>query len=104
MTETTCAVGTPLCPTMLWPSHTENALCNGLVRVNLRFRSPMSWYETLPHPSRQGRPKTGPSPVDRARTGSMHHVITDGAGVPLGTGPTRPTRQRSVNDLRRLQL
>jgi transposase len=26
---------------------------------------------------------TGPSPVDRARTGSKHHLITDSAGVPL---------------------
>lgn len=26
---------------------------------------------------------TGPSPVDRARTGSKHHLITDSGGVPL---------------------
>ena len=26
---------------------------------------------------------TGPSPVDRARTGSKHHVITDAGGIPL---------------------
>jgi transposase len=26
---------------------------------------------------------TGPSPVDRARTGSKHHLITDGGGIPL---------------------
>lgn len=26
---------------------------------------------------------TGPSPVDRARTGSKHHVLTDATGVPL---------------------
>ena len=26
---------------------------------------------------------TGPSPVDRARTGSKHHLITDSAGVPV---------------------
>ena len=32
----------------------------------------------------QGRPKTGPSPVDRARPGSKHHVITDGARHPAG--------------------
>ncbi|MCI2424314.1 IS5 family transposase [Saccharopolyspora sp. K220] len=31
----------------------------------------------------KGGPKTGPSPVDRARTGSKHHVIVDGGGVPL---------------------
>lgn len=27
---------------------------------------------------------TGPSPVDRARRGSKHHLITDAGGVPLG--------------------
>lgn len=26
---------------------------------------------------------TGPSPVDRARAGSKHHLVTDSAGVPL---------------------
>ncbi|MFC9083563.1 IS5 family transposase [Streptomyces sp. NPDC057062] len=31
----------------------------------------------------KGGPKTGPSPVDRARTGSKHHVITEGHGIPL---------------------
>jgi hypothetical protein len=33
--------------------------------------------------SPQGRPKTGPIPVDRARPGSKHHVITDAHGIPL---------------------
>ncbi|WP_326645093.1 IS5 family transposase [Streptosporangium sp. NBC_01755] len=37
----------------------------------------------LPCTGAQGRPKTGPSPVDRGRTGSKHHVITDGNGIPL---------------------
>ncbi len=26
---------------------------------------------------------TGPSPVDRRKTGSKHHLITDGGGIPL---------------------
>lgn len=39
-------------------------------------------------PGAQGWPKTGPSPVDRARTGSKHHVITEGGGVPLAVGLT----------------
>jgi len=33
--------------------------------------------------SAKGRPKTGPSPVDRGRSGSKHHLITDASGVPL---------------------
>ena len=28
--------------------------------------------------------KTGPSPVDRRKARSKHHLITDGGGVPLG--------------------
>ncbi len=27
---------------------------------------------------------TGPSPVDRGRTGSKHHLLTDPSGIPLG--------------------
>jgi transposase len=37
----------------------------------------------LPPPGPSGRPKTGPSPVDRARPGSKHHVITDAGSTPL---------------------
>ncbi|MEU8687400.1 IS5 family transposase [Streptomyces sp. NPDC048665] len=31
----------------------------------------------------KGGERTGPSPVDRGRTGSKHHVITDAHGIPL---------------------
>lgn len=41
---------------------------------------------------------TGPSPVDRARTGSKHHLITDSAGVPLAISLTGANR----NDVTRL--
>ncbi|MFJ9893152.1 transposase [Streptomyces sp. NPDC091280] len=30
-----------------------------------------------------GGPDTGPSPVDRRKTGSEHHLICDGRGTPL---------------------
>ncbi|GAA3689408.1 IS5 family transposase [Lentzea roselyniae] len=40
----------------------------------------------------EGRPKTGPSPIDRARTGSKHHLITDGGGVPLAVTLTGANR------------
>jgi hypothetical protein len=46
----------------------------------------------LPHTSTQGRPKTGPSPVDRAKPGSKHHVITEGAGIPLAVTLTGGNR------------
>jgi hypothetical protein len=36
-----------------------------------------------PYPCSFGGLHTGPSPVDRARTGSKHHLITDSGGIPL---------------------
>src|SRR5207253_855832 len=33
--------------------------------------------------SEKGGAKTGPSPVDRGRAGSKHHLLVDGRGVPL---------------------
>ncbi|WP_205673505.1 IS5 family transposase [Amycolatopsis nivea] len=40
----------------------------------------------------KGGPKTGPSPVDRARTGSKHHVITEAQGIPLAVSLTGGNR------------
>ncbi|WP_165396233.1 IS5 family transposase [Streptomyces sp. F001] len=40
----------------------------------------------------RGGPKTGPSPVDRARTGSKHHVITEAHGTPLAVTHTGGNR------------
>jgi transposase len=33
-------------------------------------------------------PKTGPSPVDRGKPGSKHHLITEGHGIPLAVSLT----------------
>jgi transposase len=33
--------------------------------------------------AKKGGSKTGPSPVDRARRGSKHHLLVDGGGLPL---------------------
>jgi transposase len=41
---------------------------------------------------------TGPSPVDRARTGSKHHLLLDAAGVPLAVTLTGGNR----NDITQL--
>ncbi|WP_431907594.1 IS5 family transposase [Amycolatopsis thermoflava] len=46
----------------------------------------------------KGAEKTGPSPVDRARTGSKHHVITEGGGIPLAVTLTGGNR----NDITQL--
>ncbi|WNZ06432.1 IS5 family transposase [Streptomyces sp. 11x1] len=37
-------------------------------------------------------PETGPGPVDRARPGSKHHVLTDGQGIPLAVSLTGGNR------------
>ena len=46
----------------------------------------------LPRPGRPAGPKSGPSPVDRARPGSKHHLITDGQGIPLAVSLTGGNR------------
>jgi transposase len=39
-----------------------------------------------------GGKKTGPSPVDRRKTGSKHHILTDAQGIPLSTRLTKANR------------
>jgi transposase len=36
-------------------------------------------------PAKRGGEKTGPNPTDRGKSGSKHHLITDGRGTPLAT-------------------
>ncbi|QIP83278.1 IS5 family transposase [Streptomyces sp. Tu 2975] len=48
---------------------------------------PASWTgpgraSTVPTSARKGGADTGPSPVDRRKTGSKHHLICDGRGTP----------------------
>ncbi|MCR8944039.1 transposase [Streptomyces sp. OUCMDZ-4982] len=37
----------------------------------------------FPRPRERGGADTGPSPVDRRKTGSKHHLICDGRGTPF---------------------
>ncbi|RSS49216.1 IS4/IS5 family transposase [Streptomyces sp. WAC05858] len=46
----------------------------------------------LPRQSAKRGSKTGRSPVDRGRTGSEHHLITDAAGIPLAVTLTGGNR------------
>lgn len=46
----------------------------------------------LPRQGRSTGPKSGPSPVDRARPGSKHHLIVDGQGIPLAVSLTGGNR------------
>lgn len=49
----------------------------------------------LAHPCEKGGADTGPSPVDRRKTGSKHHLICDGRGTPLKV----ITTAANVNDV-----
>ncbi|WP_328893983.1 transposase [Streptomyces sp. NBC_00236] len=49
----------------------------------------------LPHSREKGGPDTGPSPVDRRKTGSKHHLICDGRRTPLKV----ITTAANVNDV-----
>jgi transposase len=51
------------------------------------------------HPGAQRGDLTGPSPVDRGRTGSKHHAIVDPSGVPLAVSVTGGNR----NDVTQLE-
>lgn len=42
----------------------------------------------------KGGPATGPSPVDRGKTGSKHHVIVEPHGIPLATITTGGNRNK----------
>ncbi|MGW3478783.1 transposase [Streptomyces althioticus] len=49
----------------------------------------------FPRPRQKGGADTGPSPVDRRRRGSKHHLICDGRGTPLKV----ITTAANVNDV-----
>ena len=52
----------------------------------------------LPRAGEKGGADTGPSPVDRGKTGSKHHLICDGGGIPLAVTLTGGNR----NDITQL--
>ncbi|MFG2409088.1 IS5 family transposase [Streptomyces brevispora] len=49
----------------------------------------------LPRPREKGGAATGPSPVDRRKTGSKHHLVCDGRGTPFRV----ITTAANVNDI-----
>ena len=57
----------------------------------------------LPHPGVGGGTKTGRNPVDRGRTGSKHHLITDATGVPLAATLTGGNRNDGAQRIPLLQ-
>ena len=46
----------------------------------------------------RGGEKTGPSPVDRRKPGSKHHILTDGNGIPV-VAHTTAANQHDVTEL-----
>jgi transposase len=45
-----------------------------------------------PDPGEKGGSETGPSPVDRGRPGSKHHLLVDASGIPLAWSLTGGNR------------
>src|SRR5437868_2992689 len=51
-------------------------------------------------PAPAGGAATGPNPTDRGKTGTKHHVVTDGHGIPLvvaQTSANRPEGEQLLN-------
>ncbi|MFF9770966.1 IS5 family transposase [Streptomyces sp. NPDC014636] len=73
----------------VWPRLHEVLL------AKLRSANPLDFSRAAvdgPHPGVKGGSKTGRSPVDRGRTGSKHHLITDATGIPLAATLTGGNR------------
>ncbi|MGW1230348.1 IS5 family transposase [Streptomyces sp. NPDC002530] len=67
-----------------------------ILLARLRAAKQLDWSRAVIDSShvraaRRG-PKSGPSPVDRARPGSKHHVLVDGQGIPLAVSLTGGNR------------
>ena len=50
------------------------------------------------HSRSRGGERTGPSPVDRRKPGSKHHILTDGNGIPI-VAHTTAANQHDVTEL-----
>jgi IS5 family transposase len=57
-----------------------------LLLADLRAAGELEWLRAVADSSRaseEGGTAMGPSPVDRARPGSKHHLLVDATGIPL---------------------
>ncbi|MDT0543702.1 IS5 family transposase [Streptomyces sp. NPDC021354] len=69
-----------------------------LLLAELNAAGELDWSRACvdgPRPREKGGAATGPSPVDRRKTGSKHHLICDGKGTPLKV----ITTAANVNDI-----
>jgi transposase len=69
---------------------------HGVLLAKLRGADKLNWTRALVDSSSvraaYGGGSTGPSPTDRAKPGTKHHVLTDAAGVPLAATVTSANR------------
>jgi transposase len=69
---------------------------HGVLLARLRGADKLDWSRALIDSSMvraaYGGGATGPSPVDRGKAGSKHHVITDASGIPLVGSVTAANR------------
>jgi hypothetical protein len=67
-----------------------------LLLHRLRSKNQLDWSRAVidsSHPqSGSAGPKSGPSPVERARPGSEQHILSDGQGIPLAVSLTGGNR------------
>ncbi|CAM5661749.1 hypothetical protein STENM327S_03072 [Streptomyces tendae] len=73
-----------------------------LLLNELRSKNQLDWERAVidsSHVRAARRGPSGPSPVDRARPGSKHHLIVDGQGIPLAVSLTGGNR----NDVTQLE-
>src|SRR5258707_8091755 len=95
----TCAL--PICRTF-WQLDGTWLEVHEVLLDKLRGADKIDWSRALIDSSfvraAYGGEATGPSPVDRAKAGSKHHVITDANGIPLASSVTAA----NVNDISEL--
>jgi transposase len=75
-----------------WQAHGTWEKILKVLLAQLRGADQIDWSRALIDSSSvraaYGGQATGPSPVDRAKPGSKHHVLTDGSGTPLASVAT----------------
>lgn len=86
---------------MCGPGRTRSSSPSSVPRAP--WTSPGRLSTAPPSGRLKGEPKTGRSPVDRVRTGSRHHLITDATGMPLTAALTGGNRNDVTQPIPLLQ-
>jgi transposase len=79
-----------------WQADGTRVKIHGALLARLRGADKIDWSRALIDSSlvraADGGEATGPSPVDRGKPGSQHHVVTDASGIPLVCSVTAANR------------